>query len=173
MCSGTTGLPVDPSLLAEGGSASPTLTPLHSISAFLSGLSPAAEDASKTTVLVAEGLPPIAARLLEKIRRWEYVDLATLLHDPSSKLEEYLLQQQGQVVLVQSVEQAQKKKKSIFAISSPGLKHLPYCVRPCPWTQLLRRRKLWTHCHLINRLSRDLGGSLSLAYYMEYRVGSG
>ena len=29
-----------------------------------------------------------------------YMDLATLLHDPSSKLEEYLLQQHGQVILV-------------------------------------------------------------------------
>lgn len=116
--SGTTGLPVDPSLLAEGGSASPTLPPSHSISASLSGLSPAAGDASKATVLVAEGLPPIAARLLEKIRRWEYVDLVTLLHDPSSKLEEYLLQQQSQVVLVQSVGQAQKKKKHICDLFS-------------------------------------------------------
>ena len=32
-----------------------------------------------TTIIVAEGIPPIQAKLVEQMRRWEYVDLSKLL----------------------------------------------------------------------------------------------
>ena len=32
-----------------------------------------------SSLIVAEGIPPIQASLIKKIRRWEYVDLAKLL----------------------------------------------------------------------------------------------
>ena len=62
----------------------------------------------KATLLLAEGLPLIAAKLVEKIQRWEFIDQSLLLHNPSSKSDELLLQQQGHVMIVQSVEQAQR-----------------------------------------------------------------
>ena len=73
---------------------------------------------TKEAVLVAEGLPPISTKLLDKIRRWEFVDLSLLLHDPSSKAEELLWQQKGQVMIVQSIEQAQRRRKQITDIFS-------------------------------------------------------
>ena len=41
----------------------------------------------RATVLIA-GLPPIQTKLLEKIQRWEFVDLALLLHDSTSRSDE-------------------------------------------------------------------------------------
>ena len=36
-----------------------------------------------SSVVVAEGIPPIPLKTVEKIRRWEYMDLATMLsNDP-------------------------------------------------------------------------------------------
>ena len=64
-------LPVDP-LLATG----PALPPL--------GL-PSEEDppsvSTGVSTVIAEGLPPLPTKLIERIRRWEYVDLAFLLDD--------------------------------------------------------------------------------------------
>ena len=37
-----------------------------------------------STVVVAEGIPPVSCRLVEKVRKWEYVNLADLLEDHNS-----------------------------------------------------------------------------------------
>ena len=71
---------------------------------------------TKAAVLVAEGLPPISTKLLDKIRLWDLVDLSFLLHDPLLKAEELLWQQKGQVMIVQSIEQAQRHHKQITDI---------------------------------------------------------
>ena len=55
---------------------------------------------------------------MDNIRKWEFVDLALLLHDPSSRSEELQLQQRGEVKIIQSVEQAQKQRKQIVDIFS-------------------------------------------------------
>ena len=73
---------------------------------------------SRATVLISEVLSPIQVRLLDNIRKWEFVDLALLLHDPSSRSEELQLQQRGEVKIIQSVEQAQKQRKQIVDIFS-------------------------------------------------------
>ena len=83
---------------------------------------------TKAAVLVVEGLPPISTKLLDKIRRWEFVDLSLLLHDPSSKAEELLWQQKGQVMIVQSIEQAQRRRKQITDIFSWTKAFAIYCA---------------------------------------------
>ena len=71
---GTAGfhLPVDP-LLSTG----PSLPPLGSLA---EGDLPAQSTSGSSTV-INEGLPPLPTKLIDRIRRWEYVDLAQLLDD--------------------------------------------------------------------------------------------
>ena len=99
------GLPIDPSLLAECEVTLPHLPPLHSWAESSAG----AVSENKATLLLAEGFPSIAAKLVEKIQHWEFIDQSLMLHNPSSKSDELLLQQQGHVMIVQSVEQAQRR----------------------------------------------------------------
>ena len=40
------------------------------------------------TTLLAEGIPPISTRLLERIRKWEYMDLSDILTEIQHKTED-------------------------------------------------------------------------------------
>ena len=60
------------------------------------------------TVVVTEGIPPVACRLVEKIRKWEYVNLGDLLKDHSSS--EQFVVVNGQVVPIQSGQKPQSPK---------------------------------------------------------------
>jgi len=62
-------LPVDP-LLGVQGPPLPYLTQTNA---------PQPPRVMSATVVVTEGIPPVAARMIEKIRHWEFVDLALLL----------------------------------------------------------------------------------------------
>ena len=68
----------------------------------------------RTTVLVTEGLPPIPAKLLERIRRWEFIDLAQLVFD-ASKDDPGIRQQPPSegILIVQSMEQMQCRRKAV------------------------------------------------------------
>ena len=126
----------------------------------------------RATVLIAEGLPPIPLKLFEKIKRWEFVDLSLLLHDSSSRAEELLLQQRGEkVMIVQSVEQAQRRRKQITDIFSWSKAFSIYCAALCSDEAISKEESvgLWAHFHLINQLSRDLGGSQWMAYDTDFR----
>ena len=160
------GLPIDPSLLAEGEVTLPHLPPLRGWAESSAG----AVSDNKATLLVAEGLPLIAAKLVEKIQRWEFIDLSLLLHDPSSKSDELLLQQQGRVMIVQSVEQAQRRKQitDIFAWTK-AFAIYNAALLSAESTSKEEVVGLWCHMHLINQLSRDLGGGQWLSYDSEFR----
>ena len=128
--------------------------------------------ASSATSLVAEGLPPIPTKIVEKIRRWEFVDLALLLQDASSKSEELLLQQHGsQVMIFQSVEQAQKRKKQIGDIVSWARAFSIYAVVLAAAEDTTKEEVvgLLAHMHLMTQLARDLGGGQWLSYDSEFR----
>ena len=103
---GAEDLPVDHSLSFDNGD--PIFPSISALAAPTKDLA-ASSKSSAATSLVAEGLPLLPIKLIEKIHRWEFIDLALLLHDTSSKSEEMMLQQHGsQVIIIQSVEQAQK-----------------------------------------------------------------
>ena len=88
-----------------------------------------------TLLVLTEGLPPISAKLLEKIQRWEFIDLSSLLSgEPSaSKSETVTLSHEGQQIFVvdpQSQLQPSRRKKQIvdfptwdlaFSIYAAGL----------------------------------------------------
>ena len=101
----------------------------------------------RATVLIAEGLPIMPLKLFEKIKRWEFVDLSLLLYDSSSMAEELLLQQRWEkVMIVQSVEQAQRRRKQItdiFSWSKAFLSTVQHYVQMKPYL----RRSQWV-CRL-------------------------
>lgn len=153
--------------MSEDSTVVPPLPTLHSVGDAL-GLA----GESRATILIAEGLPPIQTKLLEKIRRWEFVDLALLLHDSTSRSDEFLLQQRGErVVLVQSVEQAQRRRRQIGDILSWTKAFSIYgaALSSDEGTSKEEIVGLWAHMHLVNQLSRDLNGNRWLAYDSEFR----
>uniref|UniRef100_A0A1X7TSH8 Reverse transcriptase domain-containing protein n=1 Tax=Amphimedon queenslandica TaxID=400682 RepID=A0A1X7TSH8_AMPQE len=129
--------------------------------------------ALSATSLDAEGLPPIPTKLVEKIRRGEFVDLALLLQDASSKSEELLLQQHGSPVMIfQSVEQAQKKKKQIVDIVSWARAFSIYAAVLAAAEETTKEQvvSLLAHMHLMTQLATDLGGGQWLSYDVEFRA---
>ena len=89
------------------------------------------------TVVVAEGIPPVSCRLVEKIRKWEYVNLMDLLKDPST---EHLVLVNGQLILIKG-----PVVQRLFQTYSPGFKPSAYLwLSSCHLkTPLKRRQQVW------------------------------
>ena len=67
-------LPVDPSLTAE------TITMPSLVD--VTGGSYSSTSVKQAAKVIAEGLPPVSTKLLDKIQKWEFVELVSLLtHD--------------------------------------------------------------------------------------------
>ena len=76
-------LPADPDLSVEHTtSIIPVLPPLRTLVDSDASLH---VPAKSTSVVISEGMPPVASKIVEKIRCWDFVDLSQLLHDPSQK----------------------------------------------------------------------------------------
>ena len=69
-------LPVDPSLSSPIVTTLPTLTGNQQLSNNDSQVEVIKQPSS---VVLTEGLPPIATKLLDKIQQWKFVDLSSLL----------------------------------------------------------------------------------------------
>ena len=64
-------------------------------------------------VIVAEGIPPIQAKLVERTRRWEYVDLAKLLRGQEMVPEEATVVVDGQKLLMEVAQRGQRRQSAI------------------------------------------------------------
>ena len=73
---------------------------------------------STSSVLVADGIPPIPSKVLEKIRRWEYIDLATLLANDTPDDSSSTVVFNGQVLVVSPSTNPTKKRKIALDIQS-------------------------------------------------------
>lgn len=103
-------LPVDPMLSIN----TPTLPSL---------LSPPLESAPTPLIknpisVIADGIPPIPTKLLEKIRCWEYIDLATLTGEQCQHRDDPVNygSSGNQVVIVESMDRISKKRKVVSDI---------------------------------------------------------
>jgi len=76
--SGFLPLPLDPTLVMSSASSTGPVLPTSLDPNLLQPL-----ESKSATVVVAEGVPMVSCRLVEKIRRWEYVNMADLLKDYS------------------------------------------------------------------------------------------
>lgn len=137
-----------------------------------SGLTPTAGSGVKTTsAIIAEGMPPIASRLLERIRKWEYIDLALLLGESGHKVEEVPFPLEGKVVLFQSLEQAQRRRRQIGDIHTWTQAFTMFTAALASASSTTKDEVvgLIAHSYLILQLSKDMGGLRWSKYDQEYR----
>ena len=143
-------LPVDP-LLSSG----PSLPPLGS----LVEDEPPHTPTSGSSTVIKEGLPPIPTKLVERIRKWEYVDLAQLLDD-NRQPEGYTLQPStGTQILVLDQDQVQCRRKQITDIFTwlKAFSHYMAVLTSSDSTTSAQTTGLAAHLHLILQLSQELG----------------
>lgn len=124
-----------------------------------------------STAVITEGIPPISARILEKIRRWEYVDLADLLSESAGKTSEFSDCPGDQVILVQSLDQVRRKKKQIVDISTwlQAFSIYAAALVADPSTTKEESTGLCSHMFLITQIEKDLGGLKWYKYDKEFR----
>ena len=169
-CAGETGsyarlrLPVDP-LLGTAYASSPQLPlPL--------GTHP--EIVAKTaapSVVISEGIPPIPVKLVEKIRHWEFIDLAKLLINHETQPEQPTIIIGGQLVTLDSPVKSQKKTTAITDILSwvQAFSRFMAVLLSAEATTKEEAAGLAAHQHLILQLSKDLGGKQWAKYDWEFR----
>ena len=113
------------------------------------------------TIVVAEGLPPVTYHVVDRIRKWEYVNLADLLgnHTPN-----HLTIINGQVIAV-STEGSAKKSRTFTTILSwlQPFSILTAILVSSEGTTKEEAAGLAAHAYLIIQL-RDLSGSQWLKY---------
>ena len=79
---------------------------------------------STSSVVVAGGIPPLPLKILEKVRKWEYVDLTTLLsNDHSGETPASLMVSANGQTLIVNLPDHQLKKRKVTLTSTPGHKH--------------------------------------------------
>lgn len=153
-------LPVDTTLSGSVGSSSimSSGVPLLHSSSF----------PSKTaTVVVTEGIPPVSCRMVEKIRKWEYINLMDLLKDPTT---EQLVLVNGQLVAMRT-DQRSRSSKSIpdifqwlqaFSVFSAVLLSSDDTTKD-------EAAGLAAHAYIIIQMSKDLQGSQWYQYDQNFR----
>jgi len=111
------------------------------------------------SVIVTEGIPPVPAKVVEKIRRWEYIDLGSLLASHES---------QGS-----SGKDLQRNRKPppVNNLSNwlVAFSRLMAVLLASGDTSHEEGAGLAAHLHTILQLHHDLGGSRWLKYDVEYR----
>ena len=123
------------------------------------------------SVLVAEGILPIPAKLVERIRGWGYVDLADLLSGVAHKQEDSLSLSEDRIILVQSVDQVRKKRKRIGDIAtwSQAYAILVPVLVSAEATTKEEAAGLLAHMQMVIQLYKDLGSLKWLQYDQQYR----
>ena len=154
-------LPVDP-LLSSG----PSLPLLGS----LVEDEPSHTSTSGSSTVINKGLPPIPTKLVERIRKWECVDLAQLLDDYRQP-EGYTLQPStGEQILVIDQDQVQHCRKQITDIFTwlKAFSRYMAVLTSCDSTTSAQTTGLVAHLHLILQLSQELGPQW-MKYDIDYR----
>ena len=142
-------LPIDPLLVPS----IPSLPSLLS-SASTSDVLPSTPAPS---MVVAEGMPPLPIKLVEKIRRWEFVDLSSLLEENVTQPAELTVNAAGQWILSDSGQR--KKRSHITDILSwiQAFSRFMAVLLSDNNTTKEEATGLAAHLHLVLQLSNDLG----------------
>ena len=110
-----------------------------------------------SSLIVVEGIPPIQASLIEKIRRWEYIDLAKLLgsQDFTDGVTPVVIQ--GHLVMMEPNSRGRHKQPSVSDILSWMQAYSRlwlYCWRQSPCQR--RRQQAWLPTCIIQLSKADL-----------------
>ena len=66
----------------------------------------------QAAVVITEGLPPVSTKLLEKIQKWEFIELASLLtYDAPNMSDTLTISQDGRSMILQPQEESLGRKK--------------------------------------------------------------
>ena len=157
-------LPVDPSL----GATTPTVslsTTMTSVPISLVDTLAAqsvVDPPKPLTVVVTEGIPPIPGRMVDRVRKWEYVNLADLLGDHNP---DHLTIINGQVIAVTSAG-TPRRSHTISDIITwlQALSIITAILVSSEGTTREEAAGLAAHSYLIVQLSRDLFGFQWLKY---------
>ena len=115
-------------------------------------------------------MPPLPLKLLDKIRKWDYVDLTLLLDDHSSKPpEDYPIMGNNQIVVIDP-DRAQRRRKQISDIFTwmKAFSRYVAALTSCESTTSAQATGLVAHLHLILQLSQELGPQWQ-KYDIDYR----
>ena len=123
------------------------------------------------TSIVADGLPPIPTKLLEKIQRWEYIDLSMLLDGAQQEQTNFSVSHDGKLLIMGPTDRTQTKRKVISDLRTwlQAYSRMMAALVSAPSTTKEESVGLTVHLHLILQLHHDLAGSQWLRYDQEYR----
>ena len=126
---------------------------------------------STSSVLIADGIPPIPSKVLEKIRRWEYIDLAMLLANDTPDDSSSTVVFNGQALVVSPSTNPTKKRKIALDIQSWSQAYSMYAAAliSADSTTKPESAGLLAHMFSVLQLAKDLGGSQWLHYDKSFR----
>ena len=104
-------LPIDPLLSTSG---IPTLPSLLS----LGGPSKSSVLLKLPTSIIADGMPPMPTKVLERMQQWEYTNLLTLLDGVTYKTPNITVSHEGQLLVLGASDHPQSRRKAISDITT-------------------------------------------------------
>ena len=116
-----------------------------------------------STIVVAEGIPPVSCCLIEKVRKWEYINLADLLKDHNSSYQFIVVN--GQVLSVP--DQKLRSRNRVIADIFTWLQAyniFTAILLSAEDTTKEEAAGLVAHSYLILQMSKNLQGSEWLQY---------
>ena len=117
--------------------------------------------AAAASTVIVEGMlpPPLSTKLLDKIPKWDYVDLTLLLDDQCSKPpEDYPVMGNRQIVVIEPdrVQRCRKQISDIFTWLKAFSRYVA-ALTSGEATTSAQATSLVAHLHLILQLSQKLG----------------
>ena len=127
--------------------------------------------AKHPTSIIAEGMPPIPTKTLEKIQRWEYIELSTLLDGAAYDTPNVTVCQDGQLLVLETADKAKSRRKTISDITKwlQAYTRFMAALMSADTTTKQESVGLAAHLHLILQLYKDLAGPQWLRYDQEFR----
>ena len=123
------------------------------------------------TSIIADGIPPIPTTLLEKIRRWEYIDLATLTGEQIQNRDDPVnFGFSGNQVLIESIDRTPKKRKAVSDIFTwiQAYSILMVALTSDKITNKDESVGLVAHQHIILQMAKELSPMQALKYDQEF-----
>ena len=120
---------------------------------------------------LTEGIPPVPLRLIDKIRRWEFVELGQLLMG-AEPAEGVAAMMDGHIVPSRpSQKEPANRRFTIMDISSwlQAYARFMAILVSSPATSKEEAAGLAAHQHIILQLAQDLGGHQWMAYVCRYK----
>ena len=112
-----------------------------------------------SSIIVADSIPPIPLKISEKIRRWEFVDLASLLANnaPSDCVMTVVVN--GQSLTVPSSVNPTKKRKISLDIPMQAFPMYAAVLMSADSSTKAESAGLMAHMFSVLQIAKDLGGS--------------